>query len=63
MRIELPAAGSWAVTHRAQEDAHTLTVPTLRPPLLAAPPAPEDELLTLRVTAQVPQPLPLTLTF
>jgi hypothetical protein len=37
MRIELPAT-SWATTHRAQDDAHTLTLPPQREPnaLLAA---------------------------
>jgi hypothetical protein len=34
MRIELPST-SWADTHRAQDDAHTLTLPAPRPLTLA----------------------------
>ena len=62
MRIELPA-DSWATTHRAQDDAHTLTLPALRPPVLVAAARPEDELLTVRISVHVPEPSVLTLTF
>lgn len=34
MRIELPSP-SWADVHRAQDDAHTLTLPPQRPVSLA----------------------------
>lgn len=64
MRIELPSP-SWADTHRAQEDAHTLTVP--EPRALSA----LDELLlaveadgaTVRVEIRASAPHALTLTF
>ncbi|TWO66159.1 hypothetical protein FN976_26830 [Caenimonas sedimenti] len=62
MRIELPA-DSWASTHRAQDDAHTLTLPALRPAVAVAPTRPEDELLTIRVSVRAPEPVTLTLTF
>jgi hypothetical protein len=62
MRIELPADGDWAVT-RAHEDAHTLTLAAPRPPMPAAPLSQQDELLTIRVTAHLPRPVALTLTF
>ncbi|NML42970.1 hypothetical protein HHL11_04350 [Ramlibacter sp. G-1-2-2] len=63
MRIELPSP-SWADVHRAQEDAHTLTVPEQRSPAL-------DELLLaagaegtssrIEVRAAAPRTLTLTL--
>ena len=34
MRIELPQT-TWAQTHRAQDDAHTLTLPAERPVTLS----------------------------
>jgi hypothetical protein len=36
MRIELPSP-SWADAHRAQDDAHTLTLPEQRPLSLGQP--------------------------
>jgi hypothetical protein len=63
MRIELPPA-SWADTaHRAEDDAHTLTV--------AAQPAPDwvqwqwpaDPALAVRTQVPVTEPQALTITF
>lgn len=62
MRIERPTEG-WAAAHRAQEDAHTLTVAEVRPPVLVAPGHPEDELLTIRVSVPAPANTTVTLTF
>lgn len=63
MRIELPSP-SWADAHRAQEDAHTLTVPEQHSQAL-------DELLLLaagtegassRIEVRAAEPRTLTLT-
>lgn len=65
MRIELPLP-SWSESQRAQEDAHTLTLPAQRPhalpsPLLAslAAEAPSDH----RIAVLASRPATLTLTF
>jgi hypothetical protein len=63
MRIELPTI-SWADAHRAQDDAHTLTLPSARPltltdSLLAAT---SEEGATLRTEIAVQPEIALTLT-
>jgi hypothetical protein len=63
MRIELPSS-SWADAHRAQDDAHTLTLPAQRPvsltdALLAATGEAGD---AQRVQVQGPEPVTLTFT-
>ena len=62
MRIELPSP-SWADAHRAQDDAHTLTLPAQRPLMLT------DKLLhaceageTVCAAVAVQEPVVLTLT-
>lgn len=64
MRIELPPA-SWAdVAHRADDDAHTLTL--IAPPPSdwdASPLALADPELTLRTQIASAAPVTLTLTF
>ena len=62
MRIELPSP-TWADAHRAQDDAHTLTVPLPRAAsvvdsLLATQP----DGATLRLQSPVLRPVVLTLT-
>lgn len=64
MRIELPAP-TWADAQRAQDDAHTLTLPVQRALTLAEtllPMAAEDG-ATSRIDARAPAPASLTLTF
>jgi hypothetical protein len=62
MRIELPSSG-WADTQRAQDDAHTLTLPAQRAlgidPLLGRD---EEEGACLRVEVELARPVTLTLT-
>jgi hypothetical protein len=62
MRIELPSA-SWADTaHRADDDAHTMTVAT--PPTTGwADLFSTDTLQLLRTQVEQVEPLPLTITF
>jgi hypothetical protein len=64
MRIELPSP-SWADTHRAQEDAHTLTVPEPRavPALDELLLAPGADGTTIRMEIGAAPALGLTLTF
>ena len=64
MRIELPAP-TWVDAQRAQDDAHTLTLPVQRALSLAETllPLASDDGATSRVDARGPQPAPLTLTF
>jgi hypothetical protein len=62
MRIELPSP-TWADAHRAQDDAHTLTVPLQRSAsvvdgLLAAP----ADGPTLRLQGDALRPVAITLT-
>lgn len=63
MRIELPSP-SWAETHQAQDDAHTLTLPPQRAVSLAESLfASTGEAGTAqRVQVQGPEPVALTLT-
>jgi hypothetical protein len=63
MRIELPSP-SWADVHRAQDDAHTLTLPQQRPLSLGHGPLLAEGLHgeTLRVHVAPAQPRELTLT-
>jgi hypothetical protein len=61
MRIELPSP-SWADVHRAQDDAHTLTLPEQRPlSLLPASLLPESEPLRTRIAFVQSRELTLTL--
>jgi hypothetical protein len=61
MRIELPSP-SWADVHRAQDDAHTLTLPEQRPlSLLPASLLPESESLRTRIAFVQSRELTLTL--
>jgi len=62
MRIELPSP-SWADVHRAQDDAHTLTLPEQRPLSLgqAELAAARGETLVAYVAALPPRELTLTL--
>jgi hypothetical protein len=61
MRIELPSP-SWADVHRAQDDAHTLTLPEQRPlSLLPASLLAESETLRTRIASVQSRELTLTL--
>jgi hypothetical protein len=63
MRIELPSP-SWADVHRAQDDAHTLTLPEQRPLSLGQPQllaGAGGETLVAHVAAVQPRELTLTL--
>jgi hypothetical protein len=64
MRIELPAP-TWADAQRAQDDAHTLTLPAQRALTLAETLLPRvaEDGATARVDARAPSPATLTLTF
>ena len=64
MRIELPTP-TWADTHRAQDDAHTLTLPAQRPLSLADTllAAAGEEGASLRTEVGRKSPPALTLTF
>lgn len=61
MRIELPSP-SWADAQRAQDDAHTLTLP-VHPHVLLPSLLPAGDAVTARVEVAALQPQPLTLTF
>lgn len=64
MRIELPSP-TWADLHRAQDDAHTLTLPAPRPVsrVESAWRAADDDGASLRVEVSTQQPaVALTLT-
>jgi hypothetical protein len=62
MRIELPAA-SWAdAAHRADEDAHTLTLVAQSPDAWSAPVSVPDPALTSRTGVGDAPAVPLTLT-
>jgi hypothetical protein len=66
MRIELPAA-SWAdAAHRADDDAHTLTLVSPASPsewgALPTMAAPADAMLTLRAQVSTDDAVTLTLT-
>jgi hypothetical protein len=62
MRIELPSP-SWADVHRAQDDAHTLTLP-VHPHVLPRVQLPLGEAGgTASVSVAAPQPESLSLTF
>ena len=64
MRIELPSP-SWADVHRAQDDAHTLTLPQQRPVSLGQRHLLADgdrgESMRVHVAAAEPRELTLTL--
>ena len=62
MRIELPSP-SWADVHRAQDDAHTLTLPQQRPVSLSQAflLAEGGETQCVRVLPAQPRELTLTL--
>ena len=63
MRIELPPA-SWAETaHRAEDDAHTLTVATQPAPDWVRWQLPADPAESSRTSVPAGEPLILTLTF
>lgn len=62
MRTELPSP-SWADAHRAQDDAHTLTLPAQRPAgLVDALRAMAEDGETVRSAIAAPPAVALTLT-
>ena len=62
MRIELPSSG-WADAQRAQDDAHTLTLPAQRGLGLGEPLLdPEEEGACLQMVVDLTRPATLTLT-
>lgn len=63
MRIELPPA-SWAdTTHRAEDDAHTLTVAVQAAPDWVQWQWPADPALCVRTQVPAGEPQALTITF
>jgi hypothetical protein len=62
MRIELPSP-TWADTQRAQDDAHTLTLPAQRLSLADSLMAEGEDGASLRVEIAACEPQQMTLTF
>lgn len=63
MRIELPPA-SWAETaHRAEDDAHTMTVASHPAPDWVRWQLPADPAVSARIQVAASEPVVLTLTF
>jgi hypothetical protein len=63
MRIELPSA-SWADTvHRAEDDAHTLTVAAQPGDEWPLPGLAGEPMLAVRTEVSVAEPVALTITF